>query len=328
MLSKIVLPDPPFFDTRPLEKLCQERGIDLTIFRDPPIDAEQLQARIIDADAIIVDVLSEYNQQSLARNKKLRYLVTASVGMNHIDLKYCRGRDIEVSNFAQYNSRAVAEMAFANLISLLRHVPFANLAVRSNLWLTDYFEGEELKGKKLGIVGAGNIGQELVKIGQGFDMEILCNTKHPSTERAQALGIAKFCNLQEVLAQSDFVILAATATAETERIINESSLRLMQPHSYLINIARANLVEPHALAKALYEKRLAGAALDFVGPEPYSLYQDALDIQEMVNRPNVIVTPHIGFNTKEAMARLASDVCDRVAAMLDNDKNFSIIEKF
>ena len=83
-------------------------------------------------------------------------------------------------------------------------------------------------------------------------------------------------------------------------------------------MSRASLVEPHALAEALYHKRLAGVALDFVGPEPYRLYEDDLAIQEMVNRPNVIVTPHIGFNTKEAMARLANDVRDRISEILNN----------
>jgi len=129
MPIKIVLPDPPFFDTTKLEKLCHERAINLTIYRDLALDAEQLQARIVDADVVVVDVLSTYNEQSLARCKRLRYLVTASVGTNHIDLDYCKKHAIEVSNFARYNSRAVAEMAFANLISLLRHVPYANWSV-------------------------------------------------------------------------------------------------------------------------------------------------------------------------------------------------------
>lgn len=317
MPIKIILPDPPFFDTTKLEKLCQERGVNLTIYRDLALDAEQLQARIVDAEVVVVDVLSTYNKQSLARSTKLRYLVTASVGTNHIDLDYCKKHAIEVSNFTRYNSRAVAEMAFANLISLLRHIPYANLTVRSSLWLTDYFEGEELKGKKLGIVGAGNIGCELIKIGLGFGMDILCHTKHPSATRAHELGISKFYSPEEMLKKSDFVILAATADADTEKIINTSSLALMQKHSYLINISRASLVDHRALADALYQKRLAGAALDFVGPEPYSLYEDDLAIQELVNRPNVIVTPHIGFNTKEAMARLTDDVHNRVADILN-----------
>ena len=316
MNVKIVLPDPPFFDTKLLEKLCRSRNIDLVIYKDLPIDAAQLQARIVDADIIIVDVLSTYNEASLAGCTHLRHLVTATVGTNHIDLAYCQKRGIAVSNFTSYNSRAVAEMAFANLISLLRHVPYANAAVRSNLWLTDYFEGEELKDKELGVIGAGNIGQELIKIGQGFGMSILCHTLHPSPERAQALGIERFYDLDEVLRSSDFVILSATATDQTQHLINESTLKLMRPSSYLINMARSSLVEPHDLARALYDKRLAGAALDFVGPEPYALYRDDLDIQEMVNRPNVIVTPHIGFNTREAMLRLSRDVEERIAELL------------
>lgn len=316
MALKVVLPDPPFFNTRLIEQLCRDQDVELVIYRDLALDAKQLQTRIEDADIIIVDVLSTYNEESLADCSKLRYLISASVGLNHIDLAYCKKHNISVSNFTHYNSRAVAEMAFANLTSLLRHVPYANLTVRSSLWLTDYFEGEELSGKKLGIVGAGNIGQELIKIGLGFDMDILCTTKHPSQARADSLKIKQFYSLEEVLQRSDFIILAATSNDETDKLINASSLKLIPSKSYVINVARSSLVDVEAMATALYEKRLAGAALDFVGTEPYSLYNDNLLIQEMVNRPNVIITPHIGFNTKEAMVRLASNVRERLTTIL------------
>lgn len=311
-MLKLVLPDPPFFDTKQLEDICNQNKVELVIYKDLALDAEQLHARIYDANIIIVDILSTYNEAVLGSCKQLRHIITASVGMNHIDVEYCKNHNITVSNIPKYNARAVAEMSFANLISLLRRIPYANFTVRSSLWLTEYFAGEELKGKTLGIVGAGNIGQELIKIGQGFDMEILCNTKHPNQKRAKTLGINKFYELNTVFCKSDFIILAATANSETQSIVNAKTLKLMQPGAYIINMARESLVDIEALANALYKKQIAGAALDFVGPEPYRLYNDNLLIQEMVNRPNVIVTPHIGFNTKESVLRLEKEILSRV----------------
>lgn len=312
---RIVLPDPPFFDTKQLEEL-RSKNVAITIYRDLPLDAPQLQERIKDAHIIVVDLLSTYNEASLKDSKDLRHIVTATVGTNHIDIEYCRSRGIQVHNFKNYNSRAVAEMSFANLVALLRHIPLAVQTVRANLWATDYFVGEELKSKTLGIIGAGNIGKELIDIGKGFGMKVLCNTKNPSPERARALGLDKFSTFKEVLMNSDFVMLAAVTTKETENLINKETLALMRPTSYLINMGRHYLVDAKALAAALYKKQIAGAALDFVGNEPYQLRGDDLDIQEMINRPNVIVTPHIGFNTVEAMNRLASEIRELLEKLL------------
>jgi len=311
----IVLPDPPFFDTALLEEL---RGpdIDITIYRDLALDAEQLQERIKDADIIVVDLLSTYNEASLKEAKNLKHIVAATVGLNHIDLEYCRQRGISVHNFTNYNSRAVAEMAFGNLVALIRHIPLAVQTVRANLWTTDYFVGEELKSKTLGVIGAGNVGREIISIGKGFNMNVLCHTKNPTPARAKELGLGAFSTLEEVLSKSDFVMLSVVATKETQHLINAKTLALMRPSSYLINMSRHFLVDAKALAAALYRKEIAGAALDFVGDEPYHLRGDDLDIQEMINRPNVIVTPHIGFNTVEAMERLAIDVNNTVRSLV------------
>ena len=316
MPINVVIPDPPFFDTAGLEQLAKANKFKLTIHRKLAVDASHLQSRIVDANIIIVDVLSDYNRLSLSGCKHLKHLISASVALNHVDLVYCRQQGIDVHSFRTYNSRAVAEMAFANLIALLRHIPHANLSVRSNLWLTERFEGEELKGKTLGIIGAGNIGKELIAIGLGFGMRIHCHTQRPSDERAHSLGLDRFYSLDETLSSSDFLILAVTSTDETRNLINEHTLKLMRPSSYLINMGRQYLVETRALARALYRRALAGAALDFVGDEPYSLFADDPEIQEMVNRPNVIVTPHIGFNTKEASERLSSEVVALVGRLI------------
>jgi glycerate dehydrogenase len=164
----------------------------------------------------------------------------------------------------------------------------------------------------LGVIGAGSIGTEIIEIGRGLGMSIICNTKNPSAKRAKKLGIEKFSELEEVLRKADFVVLAIPANKETEHIINKKSLKMMKETAYLVNPARAQLVDTLALAEAIYNQDIAGAALDMIETEPFDIREADLRIQEMVNSFNVIVTPHIAWNTKEAAKRLEDRVVEAV----------------
>jgi phosphoglycerate dehydrogenase-like enzyme len=277
---------------------------EVAAYDDYPTDTDQLYLRGKDAKIIVVDIVTQYQQDILSRWDKLETIVTTSVGINHIDTHYCQNHGIQVINFPGFNSRAVAEMAFANLISLLRKVPQADAHTRAGGWDYSIFQGEELKGKILGVIGAGNIGTQLIQIGQGLGMQILCNTKHPNPTRAAKLNIDEFVDFDRLISKADFIILAIPATKETEKIINKTVLKKMKPSAYLINPARPQLIDTLALARAIYTKEIAGAALDVIGQEPFDLRKSDLRIQEMVNSHNVILTPHIAWNTKEALKRL------------------------
>ena len=210
-------------------------------------------------------------------------------------------------------------MAVAILIGLLRKVPMAQSYARGGGWDYQFFEGEELAGKTLGVIGAGNIGRELVSIARGLGMDVAVHTKTPSAERAKQLGLKGFSGLDEVLRTSDVVVVAVPANSDTRHLIDAPELARMKPSGILVNVGRGSVVDTLALAKALYEEKLAGAAVDVIEGEPFNMRQADPRIQEMVNSNNVVVTPHIGFNTVQSTQRLGERVLGELEGLLKAD---------
>lgn len=303
----IVVIDPPLVLTQQALATIKKLPAQVKIYDTYAADQDELYERGESADILLVDITTEY-KQVLRRWPRLKAIVTTSVGLDHIDLAYCAQKNIHVVNFPGFNARAVAEMTLANLITLLRRIPAAQRHVIHGGWEFQYFEGEELSGKTMGIVGAGNIGRELINIARGLGMQPLVHTQHPSAARAKELGLEKFYSLHEVLKQSDFVVLAIPATAQTQGMIGTAQLRAMKHTAILVNCARWQIVDPLALAEAIYERRIAGAALDIVAREPFDSRTADPRLQEMINSNNVILTPHIAFNTKESTQRLSNRV--------------------
>lgn len=314
----IVAPEPLYLPARYVQEVAalDSAQINVTLHQDFPTDMNHRYARGKDAEIILSDPFGSYPAELLEKWPRLKALFTTSVGTDHIDLAYCRQKNITVVNFPGYNARAVAELAFADLISLLRKVPSAHQHVKSGGWKFGLFQGSELHGKVLGVIGAGSVGREMINIGQGLNMEIICHTKHPSEERAAALKLETFYSLREVLKAADFVMLATPLNESTKYLINEQRLTMMKKGAYLINVARWQVVDPEALARALYEEHLAGAALDFVGPEPFNVRHASIEVQEMVNSANVIVTPHLGGITLESDNRLGERLVSELKKQL------------
>ncbi len=311
----LVFTDPPVVLTPEIvERICRLPGLEVEQYSEFAADEAELSERGKDADIIVTD-LSQY-KTVLRKWPKLRAIITTSVGTDHIDTEYCAQRGIKVVNFPGYNARGVAEMAFAILISLLRKVPMANNYARGGGWDFQYFEGDELAGKTIGIIGAGNIGRELINIGHGFEMNVVAYTKNPSVERAKQLGLQKFWGFNEVLAKADFLVVAVPASNDTEHMIGSSALSRMKPDAILVNVGRGVVVDTLAVAEALYEKKLAGAALDVIEGEPFNISKADPRIQEMVNSNNVVITPHIGGITKESADRLGERLMIELEALL------------
>lgn len=251
-------------------------------------------------EIIVTDVVSVFDEKVLSNLPKLKTLITASIGTNHIDLEFCRANKIEVVNFPGFCAPAVAEVAFGYMLSLIRNFKPAQDNLLSGKFDTQSFYGSELRNKTLGIIGAGDIAKSCIPIAKGFGMKILCHTAHPSDDRAKALGIEEFSTKDEVLGESDFVLLAIPATPETENYISKNELSQMKASSYLINVSRYQIVDAEAVAEAINEKTIAGYATDVPGPEPYSLNDQPEQIQKALRSPNVLVVPHIAGSTKEA----------------------------
>jgi len=249
--------------------------------------------------------------ETLAGMPSLRLIVTRSTGFDHIDVAYARERGIHVCNVPEYGSVTVAEFTFGLILSLLRRIPQAVASTKSGVFSIKGLTGEDLEGKTLGIVGLGKIGRNVAKMASGFSMEVLANDafKPDSTP------------LDELLQRSDVVALCCPLTDQTRHLINAESLAKMKPTAYLLNTARGPVVDSVALLAALENGQLAGAALDVIeGEEAFRTGLE--DHFTAVNKtlaihPSVLMTPHLAFDSKEAVQRIRQTTADILLAFAE-----------
>lgn len=298
---KFVALDPGYIYIEHLNQIGAIEGIsDFKYYPTSPADDDELMTRIGDANMITGRIYCRISKTVIDQAKALKAVFTQTVGFDHIDVAYAKTKGIKVYNCPGYSAVAVAELTFSLIISLFRKIPGAQEHVRAGGVNYRLFEGIELRNKVLGVIGAGNIGTNVVKIGKGFGMKVLVSTKNPSSQRAAALGIESFSDLTYVLKTADVLVLAVALNAETKNLIGKKQLELLKKSSYLINISRPGIVDEYELAKRLISGRLAGAATDIFIHDPFKVNTYPMLIQEMANLPNVIITPHIGSETKEA----------------------------
>ncbi|MEK7530728.1 MAG: NAD(P)-dependent oxidoreductase [Patescibacteria group bacterium] len=302
--QNLVLTDEPFLLPQFVKEIEALKSFSTKTYYTRAIDSEQLIERAKDADHILVDSVTQYHANVLAKIPNLRTILTTSVGVDHIDLSYCAAHDIKVINFPGFNARSVAEAVFAYILALVRKVPAANAHVRGGGWDTFLFQGIELGDTVLGVIGSGSIGSEVIKMGQGMGMKVMCHTKNPTSEKAKRIGLTSFHSLDEVVSSSDYLVVAVPLDASTTNLISKEVIGKMKKSAIFVSIARGGTIDLFALAEALYEQRLSGAALDQLETDPYNVSLADLRLQEMANMPNVLVLPHIAFNTHEANIRL------------------------
>ena len=231
-------------------------------------------------------------------------LSIAFTGLDHIDMEECQRRGIVVKNAAGYSTEAVAELTLALMIDLYRKV-LENDAITRRCNRKGIMPGREIGGKTVGIIGMGNIGQRVAKLANAFGCKVLAWNRTPK----QVEGVT-FVDKETLLKESDIVTLHIALNAETRDFITEKDFALMKPSSILINTARGPVVNEQALANALKEGKIAGAATDVYGTEP-PLNQD----NPLFGAPNLIMLPHIGFATEEAFIL-------RLGIVVDNVKRF------
>jgi glyoxylate reductase len=239
----------------------------------------------------------------IAAAPKLRAISNYAVGYDNIDLAAAAARGIPVGNTPDVLTDATADLAFALLMAAARQLLDAAAAVPAGEWRTwepGRYLGADVYGATLGIVGFGRIGQAVAERAQGFAMRVLHTTRSSGAEE-----------LGQLLEQSDFVSLHSPLTPETHHLIDADALRRMKPTAILINTARGEIVDQEALAQALTDGEIAGAALDVTYPEP--LPAD----DPLLRAPNLIVTPHIGSATRTARERMAELAVDNLLAGLE-----------
>ena len=267
-------------------------------------DAEELGKRGKDADIIAISNLP-FPREVLERCENLKMLAVAFTGLDHVDLKYCEERGIKVQNCAGYATTAVAELTFGLIISLYRNMVACDTATRKQ-GTKDGLIGFELEGKTLGVVGTGAIGTRVIGIAKAFGMDVIAYNRTPG----KVEGV-KYAGLEEVLAQSDIVSLHVPLTDETRGMIGARELSMMKPTAVLINTARGPVVETQALADALKDGTIAGAAIDVFDSEPPVAADDPL-----MTAPGTVLTPHVAFATKESMIKRAIIEFDNIAKFI------------
>lgn len=305
---KLVILEPLGVEEKKLLALAEEKlgnRAEIVYYDTRVTDPDTLAGRAEDADIAVISNLP-FKKEVVERCPKLKMLSVAFTGVDHVDMDYCHERGILVSNCAGYSNTAVSELVFGLALSLYRRIIECDRAVRAGKDKTGLV-GLELSGKKFGIIGMGAIGTRTAQLAKAFGCEVLGFNRSPR----QIEGV-RMTDLDTLLSECDIVSLHVPLTDETRGLIGERELSLMKPDAVLINTARGPVVDSRALAAALKEGRLAGAAVDVYETEP-PIAQD----HPLLTAPNVTATPHVAFATKEALYQRAVIVFDNVAGYLE-----------
>jgi len=281
------------------------------VIRNPhgrPFTEQELRDLIRDVDGIIVG-LDSISRDVIAAAEKLKVISKYGVGVDNIDLQAARARGIVVTYTPGGNSEAVADLTIGLMLAAARRIPSADRAVRSGDWRK--VVGLAVWKKTIGIVGVGRIGRGVVRRASGFNMRILCCDKVIDNDFAARYG-AEYVPLDLLLRESDFVTLHVPLTDETRGLIGERELSQMKRTAILINTARGEVVDEDALYQALAEGRIAGAALDVFRNEPPTG-------SRLLGLDNVILTPHIGAHTDEAILEMGRNAVKNLMAVLNGE---------
>ncbi len=285
---------------RGIADLEQEDGLEVVVRTD--ISPEELLESASDYTAIIVRSRTQITGAVLEAATSLRAVGRAGVGVDNIDLDAATRHGVVVMNTPFGNTVSTAEHAFTLMLSLARKIPQAHASVISGKWERKAFEGTEVNGKTLAVLGMGRIGSEFAKRARAFGMRVVAYDPYLSKSRAAVLQVEVVDALEDALKDADFVTLHMPVTPETRHILNAERLALLKPGARIINCARGELVDERALAAALAEGRIAGAALDVYESEPPG--EDC----PLFGFKNVVLTPHLGASTEEAQENVGIEV--------------------
>jgi gluconate 2-dehydrogenase len=260
---------------------------------------EQIRTEVVDADAMI-GAGRLLNQSNLAPAQKLKMISTVSVGYDNYDVDYLNQQRIWLANTPHVLTETTADLAFSLLLSAARKIPQLDAWTKQGQWkrtvAVEQF-GVDVFGKTLGIIGLGHIGAAIARRGfHGFNMDILYHNRREKIEVAQAFN-AQYRDLDQLLQQSDFIVVAVDLNSESKALIGAEQFDLMQKHAVFINIARGSVVDENALIDALQQTKIFAAGLDVYAKEP-------LQSSPLFELPNVVTAPHIGSATAETRQKM------------------------
>lgn len=269
-------------------------------------EPDALGAALQEFDCVVVRSKTKVRASHIdeAVKGKLKLIIRGGVGVDNIDVAYAESKGISVRNTPCASSASVAELALGHMFSLARYIGIANATMRSGQWNKKQYEGTEIGGKTLGLIGMGRIAQELAKRAQALGMQVVYTCR--SGEKKD-LPQYTYLPLEELLKVSDYVSLHIPMPADKKAVLTKKELSMMKPSAFLINTARGGVVAEDALLDALNEGSLAGVALDVFEEEPTANVA-------LYSHPKVSVTPHIGGQTAEAQSRIGSEIVSIICA--------------
>lgn len=273
--------------------------------------AEELLKVIGEYDALAVRSATQVTPEVIAKGDRLKVIGRAGIGVDNIDVPAATKKGVVVMNTPEGNIVTTAEHAIALMLSLARKVPQATASMRAGKWEKSKFQGREISGKTLGVVGLGNIGKIVAERAQGLFMKVIAYDPYVTPERAAELGVESV-SLDDLLARSDFVTLHIPVLDATKNIISKAAIEKMKKGAFLINAARGGLVDEAAAAEALKSGKLGGAAFDVFLEEPPPASNPLLQLE------NVILTPHLGASTDEAQVNVSIAVAEQIIDYLLN----------
>lgn len=320
--SKIV-----FFETKPweieyIDDAFKDYDVKFTEDKLSDLNVEDY----VDVEVISGFIGSQFSSKILSKLKKLKMIATRSTGFDHIDIEYCNKNNILVCNVPSYGENTVAEHSMALLLSLSRRIPESIERVRSNNFSPDGLTGSDLKGKVIGILGTGHIGRNMINYALAFDMKVLAYDMSPDQKFALDNGFS-YVDFDYLIAKSDIISVHLPYNKNTHHIMNRNVISKMKDGVIIINTARGGLIETDALFDGLSSEKVGAAGLDvleeekFLSEEIALLHSDddssvnfkvALENHMMAHLPNVIITPHNAFNSKEALERIIKSTIENI----------------
>jgi D-3-phosphoglycerate dehydrogenase len=301
-----------------VEDVLKSKSIDYDI--KTGLEPNELKSIIDDYDGILIRSATKLTADILENCSNLKVIGRAGVGVDNVDLDTATKNKILVMNTPLGNLEATAELTVGLMFSLYRHIHNANASTHEGKWEKAKFMGTELKGKTLGIVGFGNIGQRVAEICKVIGMQILTNSNSASDDVLNSFG-AKKVSTEELISSSDVLSLHTKLNDQTKNMLNKESIATMKSSSVIINCARGGLINESDLKDALNNEVIAGAAIDVYETEPATE-------NVMFGAKNLLLTPHLGASSKEAQSNVAIDVANQVADFLKENKIVNNVNSF
>jgi D-3-phosphoglycerate dehydrogenase / 2-oxoglutarate reductase len=275
----------------------------------PDIESDELLMSVKDRDVIIVRSRTKITKKVIDFAPNVKIIARVGVGLDNIDTNYAESKGIKILNASEAAMNAVSELVIGHMIALSRNIPKANDGIKNGKWLKKELVGGELRGKYLGIVGVGNIGRNVGRIAKCLRMNLLGYDIYPiNQDYVREVGLIK-TDLRTLLENSDFVTFHVPLTEKTRHLINSETLSYMKPTAFLINTSRGEIIDEQSLFRTLSDKRIAGAALDVFEVEPPTN-------TNLLQLPNIICSPHIAAQTKEAQELASTVIAEKVIQTL------------